>query len=232
MRPLANLLLLSAALAAASAAAPALAKPIAYQDGTTAVFDYGPHMREAQVFYAPDVNSSIGAGWVRVVLNDYSTDTHAHGAGTSFPDNLDIAYFRANLLAQRWNFTGAQANVYLWGGLGTANSNTRAGPDTVPNAGFQLDAETLRYYTSLKTDWHSTFGFTWGMSTLQVGVAPYLHGYHGLATWLVLQGHSMNGTLHRETGGAGLVRLFWRGTWLQAGADFKGKPVAQLMFNF
>jgi hypothetical protein len=210
----------------------AVAKPIAYADGTTAAFDYGPHMEEAQVFYAPDFRSSIGVGYVRVLLDENGAGhSHSHGAGSTYGSSVDIGYFRANVLASRWNFTDAQANVYLWGGLGTANSGARSGPETVPNAGFQLDAESRRFYGSLKSDWHSTFGFTYGMNTLQLGVAPYLHDYNGLATWIVLQGHNMSGTLHRENGAAALLRLFWRGIWVEGGADLKGKPLALLMFN-
>lgn len=208
------------------------AKPIAYPDGTTFTFDYGPHMEEAQVFYSPTFDSSIGAGYVRVKLPENgSGHSHSHGAGTNYGDSVDIGYFRTNLLAERWNLADLQSNIYLWGGLGTANSGARSGPDTVPNAGVQFDAESRRFYGSFKSDWHATFGFTWGMSTLQLGVAPYLHDYNGVATWIVLQGHSMNGTLHRETGVAALVRLFWRGIWVEAGADDKGKPLALLMLN-
>lgn len=225
MRSIALLLLCCAPLAA-------LAKPIAYPDGTTVIFDYGPHMEEAQVFTAPNFQSSLGAGYVRVKLPpNGSGHSHAHGAGTQYGNNVDIGYLRVNLLAERWNLADSQANIYVWGGLGTSDSGDRAGPDTVPNAGFQVDAESRRFYAALKSDWHATYGFTWGMNTLQLGVAPYLHDYNGVATWLVVQGHNMDGTLHRENGAAGLVRLFWRGIWVEAGADLKGKPIALLMLN-
>ncbi len=69
------------------------------------------------------------------------------------------------------------------------------------------------------------------MNTLQLGIAPYLHDYNGIATWVVLQGHNMDGTLHRETGAAALLRVFRRGIWVEGGADLNGKPLALLMFN-
>ena len=206
-------------------AAPAHAKPVAYQGGTTTVVEAGPHAQEAQVFYAPNAQSSVGAGWLRI---DLDPATHAHAAGE---DTLDVAYLRANVLAQRWNWSAAQANVYLWGGVGTADSGERASRDTVPNAGFQLDWESRRFYTSLKSDWHTTFAFTHGMSVVQLGVAPYLHDYDTLATWILLQGHAVSGDLHEDAGGALLLRLFWRWLWLEAGADDDGEPRGVFMVN-
>jgi hypothetical protein len=220
------------AVAALALAAPLLAhgKPIAYQDGSTFVLDYMPHEQEAQFFYAPDYRSSLGGGYLRVELPDPSTG-HVHPGAASGKDSVDIGYLRFNVLAKRWNWTDSQANIYFWGGIGTADSGYRESPDTVPNAGLQVDAESRRFYGSLKSDWHSTFAFTHGMTVAQFGVAPYLHDYNTLATWIVLQGHAMSGNLHEEAGGALLVRLFWRGIWGEAGVTDDGELLSLLMFN-
>jgi hypothetical protein len=210
------------------APAPGIAKPIAYQDGTTLVLDYMPHEQEAQVFYAPDYQMSLGAGFLRIERPTVDGG-HNHGNGTD--EYLDIGYLRFNALARRWNFADAQANVYFWGGIGTADSGEREGPDTVPNGGFQVDAESRRFYGSLKSDWHSTFSFTHGMTVAQFGVAPYLHDYNTVATWIVLQGHAMHGDVHEEDGGALLLRLFWRGIWGEAGVTDEGELLSLLMFN-
>ncbi len=92
----------------------AAAKPIAYADGTTTAFDYGPHMEEAQVFYAPNFQSSLGAGYVRVELDEEgSGHSHSHDAGTTYGDSVDIGYLRVNLLATtpRSRATGTRPSV-------------------------------------------------------------------------------------------------------------------------
>lgn len=211
------------------AASPALAKPIAYRHGSTATFDYSAHRQQVQVFYAPDYRISLGGGWLRVAPDAGSG--HSHG-GPGEPDDLQIGYFRANVLAQRWNGEASQANLYFWGGLGVADSGEAGTPDTVPNAGFSADWETLRWYLSAQSDWHAGFAFATGASTVQVGVAPYLHDYHGLATWIVLQGQSHDGDVHDERSAALLLRFFWRSIWLEAGADNDGRPHGMLMLNF
>src|SRR5690242_8990069 len=128
-----------AALALASAVS-AEAKPIAFADGTTIMAEYGAGtMLEAQAFYAPAYWLSAGGGYVRFD-SDLTNRTR------------DIAYVRANYLAKRWNMPAAQANVFVWGGLGSATGNTFDGSRLARNVGGQLDYETRRVYVSLKSD--------------------------------------------------------------------------------
>ena len=91
------------------------AKPIAFAKGTTVMLEYGAGtMNEAQLFYAPRYWYSLGGGWLELQSEDGAKQRH-------------ITYARANLLAKRWNLPGAQANVFVWGGLGSATGNDFAG---------------------------------------------------------------------------------------------------------
>lgn len=211
----------------ALASAPLAAKPIAYQHGGTALYEYSPHRQESQLFYAPDHRLSLGGGWLR--LSPDAEHGHAHGPGDYA---LDIGYLRANVLAERWNGPESQANLYYWGGLGVADTGEEPGLAAVPNAGLQADWETRRWYVSAQTDWHASFAFATGSSTVQLGIAPYLHDYDTLATWIVLQGQSFDGDMLEERSAALLLRFFWRSIWLEAGADQDGKPHGMLMLNF
>jgi hypothetical protein len=200
--------------------APALAKPIAFQDGVTLMYEYGAGtMQEAQAFYAPRYWYSLGAGHLRIDEED-----------SRF--SRDITYGRANLLVKRWNLPDAQANVFAWGGVGSARGSDFDGRQTASHAGLQADAESLRFYGSLKTDWHHAQAFTHHIDTLQLGVAPYKHDYQRLATWIVVQGRHYTGGIYEGIEAALLLRFFRGPLWVEAGATADGQPQAMIMFNY
>jgi hypothetical protein len=215
-----NLVRLLFAGALALVPASLLAKPIAYAQGTTVMAEYGAGtMNEAQVFHAPRYDWSFGAGYLE--LDSELTDRRR-----------EITYARVNYLAKRWNREASQANVFIWGGAGSAyvsESNSHVG---AWNAGGQVDYETRRIYGSFKTDLHRGSGFSHRIDTLQLGIAPYEHDYDTLATWLVIQGREYTGGIYDGVEWALLLRLFKGGAWIEAGVTGDGKLQAMAMFNF
>jgi hypothetical protein len=208
------------ALALGLLASPAAAKPIAYARGTTVMAEYGAGtMNEAQVFYAPRYWWSAGGGWLELKSEDGGLER-------------DIVYVRGNLLAKRWNLPAAQANVFVWGGLGSASGSDFAGHTLVRNVGFQADYETRRIYSAFRSDLNESDHFSHRIDTLQLGWAPYAHDYDTLATWVVLQGRHYTGGLYDGIETALLLRLFKGGTWVELGATTDGKVQAMAMFNF
>jgi hypothetical protein len=206
----------------ACAAVPALGsgKPIAFANGTTVMAEYGADtMKELQVFYAPRYDYSIGGG-------------HLEFDSDESPKAARITYARLNYLVHRWNLEAAQANVFAWGGLGSATGNYFPGTQIAANAGAQADYETRRVYASLKSDWQRADAFNHRVDTLQLGIAPYKHSYNGLATWFLVQGREYTGGIHRGIEKAVLVRLFKGGTWVEAGLTTDGRIQAMAMFNF
>jgi len=198
----------------------ALAKPIAFADGTTVMLEYGAGtMTEAQVFYAPEFNYSVGGG-------------HVEFDSAISPETVRITYARLNYLVQRWNLESAQANVYAWGGAGGATGNTFAGTQGVVNAGGQADYETRRVYASLKTDLQRSGAFSVRVDTLQLGIAPYEHEYNQIATWFVVQAREYTGGIQHGVESAFLLRFFRGGTWIEAGVTNGGKVQAMAMYNF
>jgi len=203
-----------------AAAAPAYAKPIAFADGTTVMAEYGAGtMQEFQVFYAPRFYYSVGGGQV-----DFTSDVDGR--------TEHITYARLNWLAHRWNLEAAQANVFVWGGLGSATGNAFTGTRVTSNAGLQADYETRRVYASFKSDLQRSSDFSDRIDTLQLGLAPYAHDYGGLASWLVFQARHYTGELHSGVETAALLRLFKGGAWVEAGITNAGKLQAMAMFNF
>jgi hypothetical protein len=202
--------------------APALActKPIAFAEGTTVMLEYGAGtMQEAQIFYAPQYNYSVGGGHVEFD-SDNSTET------------VRVTYARLNYLLHRWNLESAQANIFVWGGAGGATGNTLSGTQFALNAGGQADYETRRLYASLKTDLQKASAFSIRVDTLQLGIAPYEHDYNQLATWFVVQARTYTGGISNGVEVAALLRFFKGGAWIEAGVTNGGKLQAMAMFNF
>jgi hypothetical protein len=199
---------------------PALAKPIAFAKGTTVMAEYGAGtMNEAQLFYAPKYFWSLGLGYTELQSNLRDR-------------RREMTYARANYLVKRWNLESAQANVFTWAGAGSAYISETNDHEFTWNAGGQLDYETRRVYGSLKTDLFSGAGFSHRIDTVQLGIAPYEHEIDTVAAWLVVQGRRYTGEIHGGTEWALLLRLFRKGTWVEAGATADGTLQAMAMINF
>jgi len=198
----------------------AFTKPIAFANGTTVMLEYGAGtMWEAQIFYAPQYNYSVGGGHV-----EFDSDITR--------ETVRITYARLNYLLHRWNLESAQANVFVWGGAGAATGNTFSGTELTGNAGAQADYETRRVYASLKTDLQKANAFNIRVDTLQLGIAPYKHDYNQIATWFVVQARQYTDDIHHGTEVAALLRLFKGGAWIEAGITNGGKLQIMAMFNF
>jgi hypothetical protein len=199
---------------------PAPAKPIAFANGTTVMAEYGAGtMKEAQIFHAPRYFWSLGVGHTE--LDSEVADRRR-----------EITYARANYLVKRWNLESAQANVFTWGGVGSAYVSETDGHELTWNAGAQVDYETRRVYGSLKTDLFRSAAFSHRIDTLQLGVAPYEHDVDTLATWFVVQARRYTHDIHDGTEWALLMRLFKKGAWIEAGATIDGGLQAMAMVNF
>jgi hypothetical protein len=197
----------------------ATAKPIAFARGKTVMAEYGAGtMNEFQAFYAPTYWSSVGVGWTELQSVDGSK-------------RRSFTYVRGNLLAHRWNLPGAQANVFVWGGLGQASGND-FDAELSREVGAQFDYETRRIYASFKTDLQESAHTSNRIDTLQLGWAPYKHDYDTLATWIVVQGRTYTGGIAPGVEKALLVRFFKGGTWVEAGVTSDRKLQAMVMFNF
>lgn len=233
-------LVLAAASLWASAAG---ARPIVLADGTTVMGEYGADtMSEFQAFYAPSYRYSFGVGHLSLDSHESPASStagggHSHGGGTATSSaqglSHDITYARLNYLPKRWNMEAAQANVLVWGSVGEVNLWKDYDQEFAWNVGGQIDYETRRIYASLRTDLWEASTASHRIDTLQLGIAPYEHDYNTVALWFVVQARQYAGELiHEGTEIAGLLRLFTRKAWIEAGATQDGKVQAMLMFNF
>jgi hypothetical protein len=211
---------IAATLSIAAGVVPANAKPIAFANGTTVMAEYGAGtMTEVQAFYAPTYRYSVGGGHLSL-NSDLSDNTR------------DITYLRFNYLPKRWNMEAAQANVFVWGGAGRAHIGETEQNEFAWNVGGQIDYETRRVYSSLRSERHEASPCSHRIDTLQLGIAPYEHDYETLAVWFVVQARNYTGEIFEGTEWAGLIRLFKHNAWLEVGLTREGKVQAMLMFNF
>lgn len=194
----------------------ALSRPIAYADATTLMGEWSRDAREASAFHAPAYWWSVGV--VHAVMRDRERQ-----------HQLD--YVRANYLVRRWNLNAAQGNAYVWGGVGRGRG-VDFGDSTAFNAGFQLDYETLWFYSMLKSDWHRTDALKHRTDTAQLGVALYAHRWDELATWIVVQGKRTEGDLGMSPETALLFRFFKKTNWIEAGVTNRGGFTVMFMTNF
>jgi hypothetical protein len=207
------------------AAAPALAKPIAFQDGWTFMAEYGTDtMREAQAFYAPKYWWSGGLSATKIIAEDGRFEREMPGA-------------QLNYLVKRWNLPSAQGNFFVWGGLASARGfdadGERFSAVSTQKLGAQLDYETRSIYASAKTDWFHSSRFTHRVDTMQLGVAPYEHDYEDLALWFLVQARRISGdVMGGKTEWIPMVRLFKGNFWIEAGANRDGRAQLMVMMNF
>ena len=226
-------------LCACTLAPIASAKPISFQDGWTVMAEYGTGtMREAQVFYAPKFWWSGGLSYTKLTAHDGRFER-------------EIPNVQLNYLVKRWNLPAAQANVFAWGGVGSARGYDTVDPlhfaakhellpervgfsgVTTTHLGAQADYETRRIYSSVKADWFHSSRFTHRVDTLQLGIAPFEHDYEDLAVWFVVQARRITGdVMDMKTEWVPMVRLFKGNFWIEAGANRDGRAQLMVMMNF
>lgn len=210
------------------AAPVAMAKPIAFADGWTVMAEHGTNtMREAQVFYAPAYWWSGGASATELIADDKHLERTMPGV-------------QLNYLVKRWNLPAAQANVFAWAGAASARgyddvNGVRETFSGVPTfkAGAQADYETRSIYASAKFDGFHSSRFSNGITTVQLGVAPFEHDYDDLAVWFLVQARRYSGgILPGRTEVVPMLRLFKGNFWIEAGVDRDRRVQAMVMMNF
>ena len=190
-------------------AIPALARPVSYPGGWTAMSMNDKDANSLHIHYSPNINYSVG--W----RHEYLRDVKAHA------DSLQI-----NALLKRWNMPQAQANLYLKSGAGVAYESDRTEP--VFYTGVATDWENRRFFTSYEN--RLFYGGDIDSSAkhkARLGVAPYIGEYGDLHTWLMLQADYDAGA-DDEFSVTPLIRFFKGPHLLEVGYNTDGA----VLFNF
>ena len=188
----------------------AQAKPVSYVGGTMV-------MQE---------NDETG----QTLTLDYTFDPH-YSAGLYVKHEIEGDEYttvgpQLNSLIYRWNLPGAQGNIFNTTGAGVSQYHGR--DELTAWAGFLGDFETRRYFTSYELRaMHVDKVEDYYWQRARVGIAPYITGYDGLHTWLMVQvdDHPAKNDTWVVTP---LVRFFYHTTLVEAGYSSNN----HLMFNW
>jgi len=209
---------LTGALLALGLSAPALARPVSFEGGWTAIAEHDRSMSAIWGHYTPHHRYSVGyrGEWHR-------DDDHVfHGAQLTW-------------LAKRWFGADYQANVYVYGAAGLAYgvNGDPAGTGPAGSVGVMADWETRRWFVSYMA--RGFAGDTTGASAMQAaraGFAPYVANYGALHTWLMVQvEHSPEAD--EPVGVTPLVRFFQGPVLAEIGWSVtEDTPFFQLQYRF
>ena len=233
------------ASAAVLAGGLANAKPVSYSDSWMFMHERDRNFIETQLNYSPTHWSSFG-----VATTLMKSDTKLL--------QMESTFLQANLLVNRWNLPGAQANIFASYGAGNTKITeayvvTPDGPaghaahgfgapigasleqrryrERAERLGLQGDFETRQIYTAVRMDLMKTENFLDRIDTLQAGFSPVAHDYEDTAVWFIAQIKKYRG-MHDKTESGAFVRLFKRNIWFELGVMERKKSQMMLMLTY
>ena len=206
--------LLLALLGAGAAAA----APMGFKGSWMAMGDFSPNWREAWANYAVTPRDALGVGALSMRSDDESkTRTLA-----------ELNYTR---LLQRWNLEHAQANVWLFAGVGALRGNDFAGDKAALTPGVQLDFETTRVYLAATARLYRAAGIHHDYASVRAGFSFYEVDYDEVQPWFVLEARRMRG-LSEKTEITPLLRFIHNRFFVDLGMNTAHQARANLMYIF
>ena len=195
-----------------------MAHPVIYKDGFVVSSSNMSSYSDNQLMYSWSHRFASG-------LN--------HWRFTKDEKNTDMGFLKTNYLAYRHNGESSQANLYLHGGIGIADSEIeKKATQEAYMGGVEMDWETRTLYTSLKY-YHFTSPSVTDISMTQarVGFSPYEAGFDQLQAWFMLQGMYMP-EVEREVIITPLLRFFYKNVLWEMGSSTRGEWLLNLMVHY
>lgn len=190
----------------------AWAHPVSFKKGIGFMSYNSPTMNEVLLAYSFNSQFAVGSTYLRDADSEFYIP-------------------RANYLVKRWNNEDSQANIYLSGGAGYENFNSKS--YGVRLGEFVIDWEDRKYYTSLQhlylnrdNDKNTLLPKNYNHTKARVGFAPFLADYNDLNVWLILQGEKHNNEKQIEL--TQFLRFYMKNVLWEVGAGSKGT----FAFNF
>ena len=202
----------------ALAAGTAGAAPMGFKDSWMAMADLSPDWKEAWVNYAFTARDAVGAGALHMRSED----------GERKRDLLEANYTR---LLHRWNLPEAQANAWLFVGLGGIRGNDFGGTRLAFAPGVQLDYETTRIYVAATGRLYRADGINHDFASGRLGFSLYEVDYDEVQPWIVLEARRMR-DLSEKTEITPLLRLVHKRFFAEAGVNNSRQARASLMYVF
>ena len=192
----------------------AQAGPMGFKNSTMSMGDFSTNWREGFVNYALTSKEAIGSEAVYMRSDDKHLTRKA----------LGLTYTR---LAKRWNMPEAQANVWLLGGVSSAQGNDFSGTRTLLSPGIQFDYETTRVYFATTARLYRASHMKHDYSALRAGFSFYEVNYDEIQPWFIFEARRMQG-LSDKTEMTPMLRLIHNRYFIEAGVSSD----KQARFNF
>ena len=209
---------LASALLVVGGAGPAVAAPMGFKGSVMAMGDFSPNWREAWVNHAFTARDAVGVGGLSMRSDD-ETRTRTL---------VEANYTR---LLRRWNLEDAQANVWLFAGIGSIRGNDFAGSKLAYAPGVQVDYETTRVYLAATARLYRATGLNHDFGSLRAGFSFYEADYDEVQPWLVLEARRMRG-LSDTTEITPMLRLIHNRYFVELGVNNARQARANFMYVF
>lgn len=134
-------------------------------------------------------------------------------------------------LVRRWNLADAQANVWLFAGVGAIRGNDFAGSKLAWAPGVQVDVETTRVYLAATARLYRATDLNHDFASVRAGFSFYEVDYDEVQPWLVLEARRMRG-LSDKTEITPMLRLIHNRYFVELGVNNARQARANFMYIF
>lgn len=196
----------------------AAAAPMGFKGSVMAMGDFGPNWRESWANYALTAHDAVGAGGL-YMRSDDETKTRTLA---------EVNYTR---LLKRWNLEDAQANVWLFAGVGAIHGNDFTGSKLVLAPGVQVDYETTRVYLAAAVCLYRAVDLNHDFASVRTGFSFYEVDYDETQPWLVLEARRMR-DLSDKTEITPMLRLIHNRYFVELGVNNAKQARANFMYIF
>jgi hypothetical protein len=209
---------LAASIAMALGAGAAAAAPMGFKGSVMAMGDFGPNWRESWANYAFTARDAIGAGGLYMRSDDEARTRTL----------VEVNYTR---LLKRWNLEDAQANVWLFAGVGDIRGNDFAGSKLALAPGVQADYETTRVYLAATVRLYRAADLNHDFASVRAGFSLYEVDYEETQPWVVLEVRRMRG-LSDKPEITPMLRLVHNRYFVELGVNSARQARANFMYIF
>jgi hypothetical protein len=125
----------------------------------------------------------------------------------------------------------AQANIWLFAGIGAVSGNDFDGQRTMLAPGAQVDYETTNVYLAANARLYRAHGVNHDFASVRAGWALQDADYESIQPWIVIEARRMR-ELSESIEVTPMLRLINRRYFLELGVNDRAGARANLMFVF
>jgi hypothetical protein len=195
----------------------AQAAPMGFAGSAMTMADYDESWRMLSANYALTRSDAIGAS-----LSELRPQSAAQHETLT-----QLEYVR---LLKRWNLSDAQANVWLFGGLGQLDRGD-AGSHLAWSPGIQADYETTRLYAAATARLYRAGTVERDQYSVRAGFSFYQASYDEPQPWLIVDARRMVG-LYDGWEVTPMLRIIHKRFFIEGGVSDRGNLRANLMVTF